>query len=93
MEKENEIFDLTGNSDKNLISQLKQENTALNLQREYESGNVFEDQLTDTQKKELLHLYLRQIQTLEDTALEYKKKLEDYKLQIIEKRKKMYDMM
>ena len=60
----------------------------MQLQRKYEEGSLQEEELSISQKEELLALYQKQIANLEITIKEQKETFARYKKQIQEKRKK-----
>jgi len=79
------------NMKNNTIDELRKENRLLTLQKEYEKGIIKKDNLSDTQKQELLTLYKKQVKSLEDNIDEYKRIMDNYKKKIIEKRKKLLE--
>lgn len=73
----------------NIIDEIKEKNKLLQLQRDYESGKILEEQLTEQQKEKLVLLYKEQIKTINENIEVYNKKLDYYKDEIIKKRKKL----
>ena len=78
---------LKGDTSK-MFEELRKENQTLQLQRKYEEGSLQEEELSISQKEELLALYQKQIANLEITIKEQKETFARYKKQIQEKRKK-----
>lgn len=66
-----------------ILEELRNPQDILKLQKEYENGNVKEDNLNDVEKEELKKLYQKQIKSLEDEIIIYKKNLQYYKNEII----------
>lgn len=79
------------NSNVNAKNKFKEENELIMLQRDYENGKIKEEELSESQKKELLTLYKKQIATLEEETAKYQRIKESYKAKIIEKRKKLLE--
>ncbi len=71
-----------------MLEELRKENQLLQLQRKYEEEMIKKEELSESQKEELLALYQKQIADLEKTVKEYEETFERYKSQVQEKRKK-----
>lgn len=71
-----------------MLEELRKENQLLQLQRKYEEEIIKKEELSESQKEELLALYQKQIADLEKTVKEYEETFERYKSQVQEKRKK-----
>lgn len=71
-----------------MLEEIRKENQLLQLQRKYEEEMIKKEELSESQKEELLALYQKQIADLEKTVKEYEETFERYKSQVQEKRKK-----
>lgn len=71
-----------------MLEELRKENQLLQLQRKYEEEIIKKEELSESQKEELIALYQKQIADLEKTVKEYEETFERYKSQVQEKRKK-----
>lgn len=71
-----------------MLEELRKENQLLQLQRKYEEEIIKKEELSESQKEELLALYQKQIADLEKTVKEYEETFERYKSQVQKKRKK-----
>lgn len=71
-----------------MLEELRKENQLLQLQRKYEEEIIKKEELSESQKEELIALYQKQIAELEKTVKEYEETFERYKSQVQEKRKK-----
>ncbi len=86
-ENSNKTYSIEINKIDNSLDELRKENKLLKLQKDYENGIIEEENIEENEKKELLQLYEKQIESLEIDINNYKKILEDYKTKIINKRK------
>ena len=53
------------------------------LQKEYETGQIKEEEMSEMEKESLLLLYKEQIEFLEDSISKYNKKLQEHKKRIV----------
>ncbi len=68
----------------NIIDELGIKQEVIQLQQQYESGLIYENDLTDSQKEKLITLYKEQINNLEKRVIENKKILNNYKTKILD---------
>lgn len=72
----------------NVINEFKQERKMAELQEKYENNVIREEDLTETEKENLVKLYKEQIDTIENNIQTELTKLDFYKQKIILARKK-----
>ena len=72
----------------NVINEFKQERKIAELQKKYENNVIREEDLTETEKENLVKLYKEQIDTIENNIQTELTKLDFYKQKIILARKK-----
>lgn len=72
----------------NVINEFKQERKIAELQKKYENNVIIEEDLTETEKENLVKLYKEQIDTIENNIQTELTKLDFYKQKIILARKK-----
>lgn len=70
----------------NMIDELHKENKIIKIQRDYENGKITENELSESDRQELLNLYKKQIVNLEENIATYNKMLNSYKEKIIYKK-------
>ena len=68
----------------NMREQFEKERQLLELQRKYESGEIKEENLSQSQKEELKEIYKKQITTLEERKVQYQRQIDGYKRQILD---------
>ena len=68
----------------NMREQFEKERQLLELQRKYESGEIKEENLSQSQKSELKEIYKKQITTLEERKVQYQRQIDGYKRQILD---------
>ena len=79
LKDEKQKLDQVDTANKNSIKQ-----EVIQLQQQYESGLIYENDLTDSQKEKLITLYKEQINNLEKRVIENKKILNNYKTKILD---------
>lgn len=72
----------------NVINEFKQERKIAELQKKYENNVIIEEDLTETEKENLVKLYKEQIDTIENNIQTELTELDFYKQKIILARKK-----
>ena len=73
----------------NKIKQLSNEYKIMQLQKDYESGIIKEEDLSDDEKDNLMELYKKQIETLEIELAMKRQELLSYKEKILKAIKKV----
>ncbi len=63
--------------------EFKNKQSIMDMQKEYESGNLLEENMSEEDKQKLLELYQEQIDTLNSNIIEYKNSLRNYKEKIL----------
>ena len=71
-----------------VISEFKENRKIMDLQKQYETSIINEEDLTEEEKEKLIELYKEQISTIKDNIQTELKKLEFYKQKIIIAREK-----
>ena len=71
------------------LSDLKENGEILNIQKKFESGELKEYDLAETEKDNLMKLYNKQIEELKQDIENYNRALESYKEKILVMKSKM----
>lgn len=77
------------NNDNSFIKQLEENKNTLDMQKRFESGELKEADLTETEKNSLMKLYNEQIIDLKRDIENYKSALNSYKNKILVARSKI----
>ncbi len=80
-EKENNTYDMR--------DELKKQRMTIELQQKYENGKILESEMSEEEKDRLIDLYKKQIEDLENKIIERKIALDNYKIKILEIRKRI----
>lgn len=75
--------------DVNIVDEFKKEKDIMQLQRDFESGTIREEELSNVEKQELLSLYKQQIANLEENICVYNKTISIYKEKIMDIKNKL----
>ncbi len=73
----------------NIRQEFKEKQNIINLQNEYENGNISEELISEENKEKLLELYKEQIKTLENNIASYRNTLKNYNEKIVRIREKI----
>ena len=74
---------------KNTIEELSNQYKIISLQKDYESGVIKEEELSDYEKESLMELYKKQVKTLEINIAIKKQELLGYKEKILKAKQKL----
>ena len=75
--------------DNSFINKMEEDRRILNMQKSFESGELKEQNLTETDKNNLLKLYNKQIIDLKQDIENYKRNLNSYKEKILVAKSKL----
>ena len=73
----------------NILNEYKEKRKIIELQKEYETNVIKEEDLTQTEKEDLIALYKEQIETIENNIQTGLKELDFYKQKILVSKKKL----
>lgn len=73
----------------NTIEELANQYKIISLQKDYESGVIKEEELSDYEKESLMELYKKQVETLEINIAIKKQELLSYKEKILKAKQKL----
>ncbi len=76
-------------SNYNIRDKFKKEKIIIELQQKYENGMILEGQMSEEERNNLLDLYKKQIEDLENKIIEAKMTLNNYKNRILEVKRKV----